>query len=666
MKIKNRTKVNIYSKELFFIFGLALIFSFFYLKPFSKELPLFLLNQKTFFNFSLPEYFFYSQEFQKGSFPLWNPFKGGGSPVIGEIYHGIFNPLNILILKIFPFPLNLKILYFFYFLISALGILLFLKTLNVYRTIVFWGVIFYSLSGFFLSFLGNIFYFQQISLIPLTFFFAHKLVSNLSFKNAFLLGLIFAFQGFSGNIFFPLVNFLIIFIYFLLLSLSSRKNQFNLKKVLTLFISLVIFLTLTAVKWLPLKNSLFSFQKPLAYFFSVSYPENLLSSFFNPKLNIDFSLYTGFFFIFPYFLLITHNKRELKKINKILLISLAGIFLSFLMLIPKKSPLYIFYLFFPFNFLENPLIFSSFMVWFLVISSCLIFNFLFSKRKLLITVFLFLNIGELLIFSFYHLPKETVEQKIKIISNTYPFLEKIKKENASIIFIESPNNQNSFVPLQLKNNIFWEIKTIDNDFYPTKRYKVFINYLYGGIEYRKDLKEFFVSERTLNLLRLWGVKYLVSLEKVNNLKNFTNQNSLYFYQLKNPLEAKIKEVQRIREAELSKEALNTLSSANFNALNEVIVEKIPKTNPENVLVITQNYYPGWKIFLANGGVKESIPVNFNQFGVLDVKEKDILKISFFPPELKTGIIISFTGIIFFLIIFLFQKIFFFKSFKFKI
>lgn len=667
MKNKNYGRINIFLflKELFLIFLPFLIFSFFHLKIFDKELPIFSLNQKAFFNFSLPEYFFYSQEIKKNSFPLWNPFKGGGSPVIGEVYHGIFNPINILILKIFPFPLNLKIIYSFYFLISILGAFLFLKSLNVNQIIIFWGVFFHSLSGFFLSFLGNIFYFQQICLTPLTFLLANKLILNFSFKNIFLLGLIFSFQSLSGNIFFPIVNFLIIFIYFFLLNFNFRKNKLNFKRVLffflPLFLSLGIFFVLTTIKWLPLKNSLFSFKKSLAYFFYISYSEKIISSFFNPKSNLNFSLFTGLFLFFPYFLLIAQKncKKNFQKVKRIFLTSLVGAFLSFLMIIPKKSPLYIFYLFPPFNFLETPLIFSYFMMWFLLITNSLIYNFLFTQRKILTIIFLFLNIIELMTFNYFHLPKETLEQKIKNYSKNYPILEEIKKENTLVIFIESPNNKNSLFPLQLNNNIFWNVKTIDNDFYPTKRYKIFINYLYEGIDYHNDLKEFSISEKTLNLLRLWGVKYLVSSEKINNLKNFTNQNDLYFYKLENPRENKIKEVKKIREIELSKEILNNISSANFDDLNEVIIEKKPKTNTENILIITQNYYPGWKIFLVNGEAKEPMPVNFNQWGFLNVKENKILKISFFPSELKLGIIISLGSIICFLIILLFKKIFFF-------
>jgi len=633
--VKKRLSQLNNNKKIFFFFSLFLIFIFIsaYFRLWKNDLPIPAFQSKVFFNSSIPEYSFYFQELKKNNIPIWNPFNGGGFPIIGEDHHGIFNLPNILLLKIFPFFLSLKIIYLFYSLLGATGTYLYLRKLKLKPIIASFGVLFWLLSGPYISSASNIFYFQAENFLPWLFI----LSSNLSsFQNLFLFTFVAALQFLSGTLDFSILTLFIIFFYQLLflLFIKKEKKKEILSWLKNFLLSIILTLGLVAIKLFPLRHSLFTFKKPLLFFFSKSYSFPLIPSLFSPFSSPDFSLFVGITSLIIIISMVFLKKKS--SLSNFIFFNIILALFLLLMIFPNKSPLYVLYLFPPFILLKEPLAVAPFFSWFIMNANSYILNALYSKKKFLVFTFCFLTLVELSLFFFGHLPREILTEKINSLSREFPFLEKIKTNQEKVFFLEVHKNNKNILPLQPNNNLFWNIVSLNNNFSQSQRFKIFNNFLMSEIEYYPKEKNLKISEKAVKLLSLYGIRYLISDTPISNMDLFLKQKNLYFYQISPSIKNKTTVFKAI-SLSTQNEIFKNLTSPKFNPLNTAITER--KIENKKITVFPQTYFPGWKAKLKNGKVIEAFPVNLTQTG-FEAKSEEIDNIFFSPNDLKIGGLIS--------------------------
>lgn len=77
--------------------------------------------------------------------------------------------------------------------------------------------------------------------------------------------------------------------------------------------------------------------------------------------------------------------------------------------------------------------------------------------------------------------------------------------------------------------------------------------------------------------------------------------------------------------------------------NQVEIETVG--NDSSYLVLTDNYYPGWKVYV-NGEERKILRVNYNLRGVIVPKGRNVVQFRFDPLSFKVGMVISIITIVF--------------------
>ncbi len=343
---------------------------------------------------------------------------GNGSTFLARSDQAFFNPVNLAVLKIFPFPLNLKLLYLISLTTAGIGTFLFLRSRKDTSSNALVGTCIFIFSGLFLSQIYNLAFFQSISFVPWVFLFCRKKIILTSF--------VLALQILSGPIEIALTTSLLALVY-------CRSLKF--------LLSFIFAFLLAGVKIIPFfdLNSLTSGN--LKYFFRIS-PQIAEIKYFYPGLAVLFSL----IFVRKNFLFL-------------------GLFLfCLLMAFPANSPLYIFYLLPPFYWIEQPSVFLPFAGFFLATLASA------NWRKIL-TPLLFL---ELIIFNYFNLPRIKTATIIRNLETQYPVIKKIQKEKAKIWFNDNKPSK-EIQPLEPNNNLLWGIPSLNSFDLGTKRHQLYLS-----------------------------------------------------------------------------------------------------------------------------------------------------------------------------------------------
>lgn len=618
-----------------FIFLLVIAFFFLYFKPFQKDFPLPSFLTKDFFNKDFADFHFISSQLAKNIFPFWNPYQGGGISFLSIPKNNLFNPFNLLILKTISFSQNLKFLYFLTFLSSIFGTYFYLRLINLYPFVSFCSAISFTFGGVFISQIGNFYNLQPISIIPWIFFQAYRLFKKPSYKNSFLLALLFTLQILSG---FP--NIAIITSFFVLtqfLFYFFQTKTIDFKKILLFFIGVMLPWFFSAIKIYPLMYLHTPLTNDLSFFYRTSFPTKDLTSLFNPFGNLNFSIYSGLasLVVLISFLFIYLKIRRTHF--QFLLYSFFLSLFSILMAIPSRSPFYILYLFPPFNFSGNPWVFLPFFSWFLVLVIALMLNFFLNSKKMKKLGYL---LGVAIIFDFAlfnlnWLPKKTTNQLINSFEKDYPLIRKLRDEQARYFFVNTSDSK-EILPLEANNNLVFKIESLNSISPLSKRLTLFLSLIYDGVEVDKNTHQLSVSLTAQKLLALHSTKYLISSLKVKNLKLITSQSGLNLYEIPNPL-PKEHLISKIIFAQTQKELLDNLTLPNFDISNSAVLEKESFT--DTLTVYSQSYSPEWQVKVQNSEKSEILPANLIQLAVSSSSDS-AASIYYSPHIFKIGALIS--------------------------
>lgn len=641
------------SQKTFFFLLLFFVCVFFllYFQPLKNDFPLPALRTKEFFNTTFSDYFFYSRQLNRNIFPIWNPYKGGGSTFLGELQQNLFNPINLLFLKAVPFPQNLKFLYLVAILTAVFGSFFYLQSLGNKPAPAFLGATLFAFSGHLISQISDFPHLQAISFLPWLFWGCHRLITKPNLRNAAIVALTLALQALSGPIGFTFSSWLLVFLYtFILLFYIEPKlhaPKGNTKKikqsVAYSLVAITLGLGVSAIKLLPLRELTLSGKNGLILFYSLSYPFRDFLSLVEPTTRANSPIFIGLTPFLSIVIILALFRKRLKRTFPLFLYNILAGLLCLSLIMPKHSPSNILYLFPPFSLVATPLVFASFFTWFLMIIFTFLLNFLFRLKKFsLLAVLGVLTMVELTFFNLHHLPSQTAQPLITSLEKDFPFIKKIGEEGKKIWFI-NPRPTNDIFPLEANNNLLWEVKSLNANFAGSQRHRLLLSLIYQGIEFDREKGQLSFSPASQKLLALQSVNYLVTPVGITDLEPLVQQSGLNFYPVPAPVPER-RLVDNFIIVETQKGLADSLRSEEFDGSSSAVLEK--RLSTTQAVIISQEYLPGWQAEFNHQMKIDIQPANLNQQALpLNNQIASEPLLSFSPYSLKVGITLSLVSLI---------------------
>lgn len=488
---------------------------FIYFKPFSSQVPLPKINSKTFFNQTYPHNLLYSRRLRSGKSPFWNPYNASGISPLSDPGNNVLNPINLVLLKILPFSLGLKLIYLVSSSLLFGGSYLFFNSIAKKPWLGFIAAFLFSFSGPMTSQVSNLPKFQAFSCLPIIFYLSGLLFKKIDLKKAILLGFFLGLQFLSGPIG---ISFLTLF----LLLTQILFYRIKLKKMIRL-------------TWILTTYFLISFPKLLYLFRFNSFPKYSLETVF--KLSPNFNklkyfwllsgqthlvFYTGisvwFLALLSLAIKVLGKTKKLRLKSQFFYFFSAALF-SFFMIFVKSSPLYFLYFLPLFSQISSPVTLVVYFSWFITCLSVLGIKQIVEnncpRSKFVFLLVVLFAIVEILRLNLTNLPSLSVEQRIKEIEKKYPFLESLDQAKTWSLY----HNVEKILPLEPDNNLIWETKSLNSVQEISDKNLAYLRFVFGDIK-KKDNKHIVVGEEALGLLTLQRVEYLVT-----NLE--TNLNPLF-------------------------------------------------------------------------------------------------------------------------------------------
>ncbi|MFH1259389.1 MAG: YfhO family protein [Elusimicrobiota bacterium] len=646
-----------------------------------------LLTNKIYFQQDLTFLFhpwrtFSAENIQKGQLPLWNAYANGGMPFLANFQTAFFYPLSGFFYH-FSFPVALKFFLFLHFFIAGYFFSLIVKNKKVpFLAGIVAGTIFafngyFSLRFQFLSLFGSAVWF------PLIYIFWQR-------KKGYLLGLGLALQIFSG---YPQISLICAG---LLMVFNIIKKKFSFR---FMFVFAFLFLLAAGIQLLPagelflrsvrgqgLDFSVASFSStPIKSLVEIVFPFARNGAFGEEVFALSRGIRIGFPGLFLLLLYFFWNKRNKTYVYLLLLTTIT-------LVLGRFTPLFYFFYqeFYFLKFIRYPGQFNYLNV---ILFSLLAGKgvSLFSERikKSLIIV---LPAAICLELSFVHQNMENIT--LAAANNNYYW----KKEKINFL----QNKLDSF-------RFFNTFKTLNYTYQRDTKQEFNVNNfrdrLYGfiGLPYHLSTaygygepleighyQEFVFKmghqptvDSANKLLSLLNIKYLFSRYPINSrsYQLVFSQRDTFVYENKNVLPF----VYLVGEARIDKRPLEYLSGEIFDPRKEVILEKnnenlvnlgegkndpvffpvknVSRIKAESIdlgrqfftsgwLVITENFYPGWRAFVD--GKETKIYRGNHTFMTLPLKEGEHrIKIIFASQPFFWGLMVSvftFTWITLFAII----------------
>lgn len=185
---------------------------------------------------------------KNGIMPLWDSTILLGTPLLANFQAALLNPLNILFL-IFPpkFAWGLQVV--LQPLLIALATFLFLKNLRLNKWAAVFGGLSFAFSGFSIVWMEYNTIGYTLLYFPLVLFLIDKIIQTEKIINAFLLGIVIAFQIFSG---YPQVSiYTLIFSSIYFMFRLYEKMILSLNRLLIFILGLVSAFLFSAIQLLP-------------------------------------------------------------------------------------------------------------------------------------------------------------------------------------------------------------------------------------------------------------------------------------------------------------------------------------------------------------------------------------------------------------------------------
>ena len=193
-------------------------------------------------------------EFLQGNLPLWNPYNFAGYPLLANFQSSVLYPLNFLFLFL-SFPLAWSFLIFLQPFLGALFLYLYLDNLRLRKEASFLAAFAFAFSGFLVSWLewgtiGNTALWTPLILLSVDKFFQKNKNNALKSKVFWPALLVFSLTAsfLAGHLQTFFYIFILLLIYFAARWIQNKKNF---RILLTFVLSLLLFIILSAIQWVP-------------------------------------------------------------------------------------------------------------------------------------------------------------------------------------------------------------------------------------------------------------------------------------------------------------------------------------------------------------------------------------------------------------------------------
>jgi len=666
--------------------------------------------------------FYQAEIYKNNSLPFWTDKINNGYPLLADDLSGSLFLLNIIILRLFPFNIGYNLLFLISLLLISVGFFLILTELGIDDLLSFFLSLNFTFNASITLRFIHLTILQPFSLFPLSFYFLYAYFKK-NKKIFFYLSILFFSQIiYAGHPQVAFMSFLSMFIFSLIYLFSSRNldSKEKISKffnfILILFLAFCISLpqilpTLRLHQFLK-RNPNLDYSNTIYYSFSWNNFVSFLSpfSFGNPKIGTynfftpsndifwENTPYIGrwlfFLSIFVLLYLIIFVRKNGKEEQRFSLIFLSLFVIFILFSLGKDSPIYLLFALPPFSYFRTQSRYLMFAVLFLFLFIGYLFNKTSKKNfivKIIIAVILMVNLLELIVFAYnYHLlvdyskvintpliAKRMDQSKYLDIDqgkqwdmtfltsgwskksdvSNYLFFRNYLYPSSGLIFSKSSFNLNSPVTSFNRVNIFKDL-IIENIISP---------------ESDKDR----VPLKTKELLRLLGIKYLITSNKVNDndfevIQSVQNNDlKINLYQLRDFSKNFFYIPQNIRKITYLEDFYNLFNkNNNFESLavyEDSILDSLVKNSQKKftilrsgfeenkillsgdfsgktLVVFKKNFYPEWKAFI-DGKETEIYPINLIHMSVVMPPGKHDLLIVYQPSSFTLGMTIALSTLI---------------------
>lgn len=204
-----------------------------------------------------PQHDFLRASILRGELPLWNPHLYSGHPFLANPQSGVCYPLTYATLLLST-RTWLHVTIGLHMFILGAGLYVFARDLGVGRVAALWAASVFMLSGLPTRLWEFVPQFQATAWMPFAFVFLRRLVFRRRTRDAVLLGIMLALQLTAGHpypLFFTVLGLAVCAIAWIGRD-ASDTGDISLKTIGRLVLALLIFIGLSAVQWLPLRELL--------------------------------------------------------------------------------------------------------------------------------------------------------------------------------------------------------------------------------------------------------------------------------------------------------------------------------------------------------------------------------------------------------------------------
>lgn len=199
-------------------------------------------------HFSYPYREFWATDYlKKGQVPLWNPYVGGGLPILAEAQTGIFYPPAIILYYFLPVPVAFNWLIISSFIFIAIGMYFYAKEMGLTRIPSFFTALIFILSGFMWGHLRHVPIITALTTMPLMFLAVEEIIRGARLSWMLILAVLTAISFLAGHYTTTYLILLVLSIYFIL----RLKGNNNLKLPLYVFGAIILSGLIAAVQLLP-------------------------------------------------------------------------------------------------------------------------------------------------------------------------------------------------------------------------------------------------------------------------------------------------------------------------------------------------------------------------------------------------------------------------------
>jgi hypothetical protein len=169
----------------------------------------FLLTERDLGPYFIPPRAFWVESLKRLDFPFWSPYQFSGYPFFANPQHGLFYPLNVLLL-LFPFDVAFNVTIVLHFFLGGLFLYLFLKDLKAGRSSALLSALIFMLSGYLLSVHSLLSVFLSGIWTPLIMMFFRRALASRRWTHRSLTALFMTLSFLGGGIEIVYGNFLLL------------------------------------------------------------------------------------------------------------------------------------------------------------------------------------------------------------------------------------------------------------------------------------------------------------------------------------------------------------------------------------------------------------------------------------------------------------------------